>query len=152
MPYTARPATTDDAPTIARYNQAMARETEDKTLDLDTLTAGVQRVFDEPAHGRYLVAESDAGEVIACLMITYEWSDWRAGQVWWIQSVYVDPAHRRQGVFKLLYNKVRELGDQAGGVCGYRLYVEQDNTRAQKTYEVLGMTRAPYLVYEDLTG
>ena len=152
MPYTARPAAPDDAPAIARYNQAMALETESKALDIDTLTTGVQRVFDEPKHGRYLVAESEAGETIACLMITYEWSDWRAGQVWWIQSVYVDPAHRRKGVFKLLYNKVRELGEQDGGVCGYRLYVEQDNTRAQKTYEGLGMTRAPYLVYEDLAG
>ena len=123
MPYTARPATPDDAAAIARYNQAMALETESKTLNIDTLTAGVHRVFNEPKHGRYLVAESDAGETIACLMITYEWSDWRAGQVWWIQSVYVDPAHRRKGVFKLLYNKVRELGDQDGGVCGYRLYV-----------------------------
>ena len=148
--YTARPATAADADTIARYNQAMAQETEHKTLDLVTLTQGVQRVFDEPAHGRYLVAESEAGEVVACLMITYEWSDWRSAQVWWIQSVYVHPAHRRRGIFKRLYQKVRVLGEQTGGVCGYRLYVERDNSRAQKTYEGLGMTQTPYLMYEDL--
>lgn len=150
MNYTTRPATHDDAETIARYNQAMAKETEDKSLDLDTLTAGVQRVFDEPGHGRYLVAESDEGGVVGCLMITYEWSDWRNGQVWWIQSVYVHPEHRRRGVFKKLYAAVRQLGTQAGGVCGYRLYVEQDNTRAQQTYRELGMTPTPYLIYEDL--
>lgn len=155
--YTARPATVDDAPVIARFNQAMAQETEGKALDLATLVAGVRRVFDEPAHGRYLVAESGPGsakpgEVVACLMITYEWSDWRNGQVWWIQSVYVHPEHRRRGVFKLLYATVRGLGQAAGGVCGYRLYVEQDNARAQQTYKNLGMSPTAYLVYEDMGG
>lgn len=150
--YTARPANIDDAETIARYNQAMALETEGKALDLEVLNRGVRRVFDEPAHGRYLVAESDAGETVACLMITYEWSDWRSAQVWWIQSVYVAPEHRRQGVFKLLYAAVRQLGQAAGGVCGYRLYVERDNTRAQRTYEDLGMSPTAYLLYEDLSG
>lgn len=148
--YTTRPATPDDASTIARYNQAMAQETEGKTLGLDTLGPGVQRVFDEPAHGRYLVAQSDQGEVVGCLMITYEWSDWRNAQVWWVQSVYVHPEHRRQGIFKMLYEAVRNLGEQTGGVCGYRLYVERDNTRAQQTYEGLGMKKTPYLMYEDL--
>jgi ribosomal protein S18 acetylase RimI-like enzyme len=148
--YTTRPAVAEDAETIARYNQAMALETEGKTLDLDTLSRGVQRVFNEPAHGRYLVAESAAGEVVACLMITYEWSDWRCAQVWWVQSVYVHPEHRRQGIFKKLYRAVRAMGEQAGGVCGYRLYVEQDNTRAQQTYEGLGMSQTHYLLYEDL--
>ena len=147
--YTTRPAVPEDVPTIARYNQAMALETEHKTLDLDTLTQGVQRVFDEPAHGRYLVAQSDTGEVVGCLMITYEWSDWRNAQVWWVQSVYVHPEHRRQGVFKLLYQSVCEMGEQAG-VCGYRLYVERDNERAQRTYKKLGMTQTPYLLFEDL--
>lgn len=149
--YTTRPAVPEDAPTIARYNQAMAQETEGKTLDLDTLSQGVQRVFDEPGHGRYLVAVSDTGEVVGCLLITYEWSDWRNAQFWWVQSVYVHPGHRRRGIFKRLYLAVRELGGRAG-VCGYRLYVEQENERAQQTYEGLGMCRADYLMYEQMQG
>eukprot|EP00752_Nemacystus_decipiens_P014443 g12852.t1 len=128
----------------------MAMETEGKPLDLDTLIRGVQRVFDEPSHGRYLVAESEQGGVVGCLLITYEWSDWRNAQLWWVQSVYVHPEHRRQGVFKLLYQAVRELGEQTGGVCGYRLYVERDNTRAQQTYKGLGMKETHYLLYEDV--
>jgi GNAT superfamily N-acetyltransferase len=151
MPYTTRPAVLDDADVIARYNQAMAAETEDKPLSLETLIAGVRRVFDEPSHGRYLVAEDDeSGAVVGCLLITYEWSDWRDGQVWWVQSVYVDPDHRRRGVFKRLYAEVRRLGDAAGGVCGYRLYVERDNRRAQQTYQQLGMSPTPYVIFEDM--
>ena len=149
--YTTRPAVPEDAPAIARYNQAMAQETEGKTLDLETLSKGVQRVFDEPSHGRYLVAETEAGEVVGCLLITYEWSDWRNAQVWWVQSVYVQPEHRRQGIFKRLYLAVRGLGEQAG-VCGYRLYVERENERAQQTYAGLGMRQADYLMYEQMLG
>jgi len=150
MHYTTRPATIDDADTIARFNQAMAHETEGKSLDLATLTAGVRCVFTEPGHGRYLVATTDAGRVVACLLITYEWSDWRNGQVWWVQSVYVDPEHRRRGVFKRLYRAVQELGQSTGGVCGYRLYVDQHNHHAQQTYQRLGMTPTTYLVYEQM--
>jgi len=149
--YTTRPAVAEDAEVITRFNQAMAMETEGKALDPETLKRGVRRVFDEPTHGQYLVAQNDSGAVVACLMITYEWSDWRDAQVWWIQSVYVDPTHRRKGVFKQLYQAVRDLGEQAG-VCGYRLYVERDNARAQQTYEDLGMRRADYLMYEALKG
>ncbi|MFN3166566.1 MAG: GNAT family N-acetyltransferase [Phycisphaeraceae bacterium] len=152
MSYTTRPAVTDDTEVIARYNQAMAKETEGKSLSLGTLSAGVRRVFDEPAHGRYLVAEDGSGLVVGCLLITYEWSDWRNGQVWWVQSVYVHPEHRRRGVFKKLYAEVRRLGDAAGGVCGYRLYVERDNRRAQQTYQQLGMSPTPYLLFEDMFG
>lgn len=150
MSYTARPAAADDAEVIARYNVAMALETEHKALDPAVVRAGVRRVFDVPSHGRYLVAESEQGEVVACLLITYEWSDWRDGQVWWVHSVYVHPEHRRRGVFKLLYQTVRGMGASAGGVCGYRLYVERDNERAQRTYRGLGMSATPYLIYEDL--
>ncbi len=150
--YITRPAIVEDAQTIARYNLAMAEETEGKTLDLETLTDGVRRVFAEPGHGRYLVAESEQGEVVGCLLITYEWSDWRNGQVWWVQSVYVHPGHRRRGVFKKLYAAVRALGESTGGVCGYRLYVERDNARAQQTYRGLGMSATPYLIYEDMDG
>lgn len=152
MPYSARPAVIDDARIIAQFNQAMAQETEGKSLDLTTLDEGVQGVFDEPSHGRYLVAESETGDVVGCLLITYEWSDWRSGQVWWVQSVYVQPDHRRRGVFKLLYKKVKALGAADGGVCGYRLYVEKDNTNAQQTYKGLGLTPTPYLLFEDMSG
>jgi len=148
MSYTTRIATMNDAAVIARFNRAMAAETEGKTLNPDTLIAGVQSLLNEPAHGRYLVAVSETGDVVGCLMITYEWSDWRNGQIWWIQSVYVDPGHRRRGVFKQLYAAVLKLGKQTGGVCGYRLYVESDNTPAQATYRELGMSQTPYLIYE----
>lgn len=148
--YRTRPATIDDAPTLAQFNQAMALETEGKTLDPDTVLRGVRRVFEDPSRGRYLVAESDVCQVVACLLHTFEWSDWRDGQVWWIQSVYVHPEHRSRGVFKLLYQAVKQLGEQAGDVCGYRLYVEQDNLRAQQTYQALGMDPTRYLVYEDM--
>jgi len=148
MTYTTREATIDDAPLIARFNRAMALETEGKTLDPATLAAGVRRVLVEPGHGRYLVAAAADGQVVASLMITYEWSDWRDGQVWWVQSVYVTPEHRRRGVFKRMYADVVRLGRQTGGVCGYRLYVERDNAAAQRAYEKLGMQAAPYLIYE----
>lgn len=146
--YTTRRATIDDAPVIAGYNQAMARETEHKELDLAVLLPGVRSVFEHEGHGRYLVAQDDAGRVVGCLLITFEWSDWRNGRFWWIQSVYVHPEHRRRGVFRLMYEAVRELGAAEGGVCGYRLYVERDNHTAQQTYRRLGMTGTPYLVYE----
>lgn len=150
--YETRAALVEDAETIAGFNQAMAMETEGKALGLVTLNKGVRRVFDEPSTGRYLVAtDGVGGEVVGCLLITFEWSDWRNAPIWWIQSVYVHPDHRRRGVFKLLYRAVRERGE-AAGVCGYRLYVERDNAQAQRTYSMLGMTRTPYLVYEDMSG
>lgn len=148
--YHVRPAKPDDADTIAQFNIAMALETEGKTLESAVIAAGVRRVLDRPEHGRYLVATDSAGSVVASLMITHEWSDWRNGQVWWIQSVYVHPGHRRRGVFKKLYHATRELGRQTPGVIGYRLYVERENLRAQATYRSLGMTQTPYLIYEDL--
>lgn len=152
MEYTTRPATAADRDTIARYNAAMALETESKTLDLPTLTAGVQRVFDQPHHGRYFVAEHPEGGVVGCAMVTYEWSDWRNGVLWWLQSVYVHPDHRRQGVFTLIYDTIQQAGTAAGGVIGYRLYVEHDNTSAQETYRKLGMVPGGYEVYEAMTG
>jgi GNAT superfamily N-acetyltransferase len=145
--YTTRPAVAEDAEVITRFNQAMALETEGKALDPETLGRGVRRVFDEPTIGQYLVAQDEQEEIVGCLMIVSEWSDWRNAQVWWIHSVFVDPRHRRKGVFKLLYQAVRERGE-AAGVCGYRLYVERDNARAQQTYQDLGMQRADYLMYE----
>ncbi|MEO1848661.1 MAG: GNAT family N-acetyltransferase, partial [Pseudomonadota bacterium] len=95
-------AITNDAQILAQFNIAMARETESLKLDLPTVLAGVHGVFEETAHGFYLVARL-AGKVVGALLITYEWSDWRNGRLWWIQSVYVLPQWRSQGVFRALY-------------------------------------------------
>ena len=151
MTYTIRAATPDDAPVIAGYNSAMALETEGKDLDPALIGPGVASLFDDPGRGCYWVAEADS-EVIGQLMITYEWSDWRNGNVWWIQSVYVHPDWRRNGVFSALYHHVQSLAAATPGVIGLRLYVEENNVRAQQTYEALGMTRPNYLVMETMFG
>lgn len=142
MPIVIRPALPADVAFLADCNAAMARETEHKALDREVLTRGTQAVFDDPRRGFYLIAEHD-GEPAGCLLITYEWSDWRNGDWWWIQSVYVVSAHRRCGVFRALYDAV-ERGAHAAGAVGLRLYVECDNLRAQRTYASLGMETEPY--------
>ena len=144
-----RRATVDDAETLARFNEAMAEETEDKPLDPDTVRAGVRAVFDTPEQAFYLVAERD-GEVLGSLMITTEWSDWRNADFWWIQSVYVHPSARRTGIYTALHREVRRRAQEADEVCGLRLYVEQDNAAAQAAYEELGMGEPPYRMYEEM--
>lgn len=144
-----RQATAGDADTIASFNSAMAHETEGKRLIAEKIGAGVRRLLADRSLGFYLVAER-AGEVVACLMVTTEWSDWRNGQFWWIQSVYVQPAHRRSGVFRALYGQLREMAAADAGVCGFRLYVEKENTVAQRTYRSLGMQETDYRLYEEL--
>ena len=145
-PYQIRKARREDRATIAAFNHAMARETEDLNLSLATLEQGVTAVFDDPTHGYYWVVES-ADQIVACMLITYEWSDWRNGQFWWIQSVYVDPDHRRKGVFKTLYRHLEDLSEKDKTCVGLRLYVEQENQRAQSTYEALGMKQTKYKLY-----
>lgn len=142
-----RDASIGDIDKLVEFNIAMARETEHKTLDAKILRPGVRAIFDEPRRGFYLVAESD-NEVIGCLMITYEWSDWRNGDWWWLQSVYVEPAHRRGGVFRALYTQVEEKARRTAGVIGIRLYVERENTTAQRTYTSLGMSETAYRLFE----
>jgi len=142
-----RRATPADVAAIAAFNQAMAQETENKTLATGTILAGVERMISDPSLGFYLVAEADGGPV-GCLGITFEWSDWRNGLFWWIQSVYIDPSYRRQGVFGGLYAHVTELAKNATDVCGIRLYVEHDNTNAQQTYLSLGMVETHYKLLE----
>ena len=142
-----RKATSGDAPAIVEFQVAMARETEDLELDRDVCTAGVAAVFSEPQHGQYFVAET-AGQVIASLLITYEWSDWRNGVVWWIQSVYVRPEARGQGVYAGLYEHVKRLVQSESGVRGIRLYVDKRNARAQAVYTRLGMNGEHYQVFE----
>ncbi|MFZ0485446.1 MAG: N-acetyltransferase [Arenicellales bacterium] len=145
-----RTASVDDAPQLIAFNCAMARETEDLELDPDTVTAGVRALFEYPERGFYVVADAGA-RLAGSLMVTTEWSDWRDGLFWWIQSVYVRPEHRRRGVYRALYRFVHDLAGKRPEVCGFRLYVEQDNRRAQKTYRSLGMNRTRYLVYEAST-
>jgi ribosomal protein S18 acetylase RimI-like enzyme len=147
VPLTLRRGEWRDAETIAGFNRAMALETEGLSLQVERSLQGAQRLLRDPALGFYLVAER-AGEVAGSLMVTYEWSDWRNGHFWWIQSVYVRPGARRQGVFRALYGAVAAMVEQDASVCGLRLYVESSNARAQATYASLGMERTHYLVYE----
>ena len=141
-----RPATPADAAVIAAFNAAMALETEHKRLDADTLRAGVERAIAQPAAARYFLGEI-GGQVAGQLMITFEWSDWRNADFWWIQSVYVHPDFRARGVFRALYRHVEQLARQAKA-CGLRLYVERDNANAQEVYRRLGMENAGYFVFE----
>jgi ribosomal protein S18 acetylase RimI-like enzyme len=141
-----RSAGSDDAAIIADYNAAMALETEHKQLDAALLRAGVEQAIAQPEGARYFLAEIDR-RVVGQLMITFEWSDWRNGMFWWIQSVYVHPDFRSRGIFKELYRHVERLARQAGA-CGLRLYVERENRAAQEVYQRLGMRDAGYAVFE----
>ena len=142
-----REAVRDDVPAIIDFQLAMARETEELELDHDILTRGVHALFDDPALGRYYVAEVD-GEVIGSLMITYEWSDWRNGMVWWIQSVYVMPSFRRRGIYAGLYAHIKTIVEPDPSVRGIRLYVDNRNAAAQQVYARLGMEGEHYRVFE----
>ena len=142
-----RPARPEERDLIVRFNRAMARETEGRDLEEATIVSGVEALLSDPAKGRYFLAERRA-EVAGQLMVTPEWSDWRNGTVWWIQSVYVAPAHRRRGVYRTLHEHVREAG-RAEGVVGLRLYVDRNNLTAQTTYGVLGMSESRYIMYEE---
>lgn len=145
---TVRPARPADLPNVVDFNARLARETENLTLDRDVLTAGVSAGLADASKARYFVAEID-GRVVGQLMLTLEWSDWRNGEIWWIQSVYVHADHRRHGVFKAIYRHVESLAKQSGAV-GLRLYVEKHNAPAQSTYASLGMSLSEYLVMEKL--
>lgn len=143
-----RDASAEHADAIANFNVAMARETERIDLSPERVLAGVRAVLADPAKGFYLVACAE-GRPIGQLMITYEWSDWRNAVFWWIQSVYVDPAHRSRGVFTALYREVERRARESGGeVCGIRLYVEQENARAESTYRRLGLATTVYRMME----
>ena len=142
-----RPAEPSDAAIIAEFNSRMAAETEGLRLDPARLRAGVDAVLADETKGRYWIARRGAN-ALGQLLVTYEWSDWRNGVFWWIQSVYVDPEARGQGVYKTMYRELEKRARQANGVCGIRLYVEHENKRAQAVYERLGMARAPYEVFE----
>ncbi len=141
-----RAAVPGDAQTIAQFQMEMALETENKTLDCDIVLNAVQSVFSDPSKGFYLIAEID-NRVVGSLMVTYEWSDWRNCNMWYLQSVFVQPGHRGRGIFKHLFNEVIGRARMAGALY-VRLYVETENVRAQKIYESLGMKRMPYYMYD----
>ena len=147
MTVTYRDGRSEDAARIIDFQIAMAQETEDFALDRPTCARGVRAVFENPNHGRYFVADSD-GHLAASLMITFEWSDWRNGIVWWIQSVYVVPAFRQRGIYAGLYEHVKRMADADPSVRGIRLYVDRRNTRAQEVYRRLGMNGEHYQVFE----
>jgi GNAT superfamily N-acetyltransferase len=144
---TVREATRADAEFLVHGNAAMALETEHLSLDLDRLRDGVHAVFDSPGRAIYYVAELD-GRRAGMMMITGEWSDWRDATFWWIQSVYVEPALRGQGVFRAIYQHVEALAKADPFICGLRLYVEKNNTRAQRTYAKVGLSRTVYEMLE----
>lgn len=146
-----RPATTADLDWLAASAVAMAWETERKRLDPQTVRAGIEAGLADPAKARYFVARRD-GTPAGTLMLTSEWSDWRNGAWWWIQSVYVPAEHRRCGVFAALYAHVEAMARAAPGVIGLRLYVEHDNAAAARTYEAQGMRDAGYRLYESEFG
>jgi GNAT superfamily N-acetyltransferase len=142
-----RRAVLADADLITAYNRALAEETEGRALVPAVIQRGVSRLLAEPARGVYYVAEQ-GGRVIGQLLITYEFSDWRDSVFWWIQSVYVHPAHRRQGVYRGLHEHVAAAARAAGDVCGLRLYVDRHNTPAQAVYRQLGLHPSGYELYE----
>jgi len=140
-----------DAAVIADFNARMAWETERRRLKPETVRAGVRNLLKDPSRGRYFVAEIQQNGkrcLVGQLLITYEWSDWRNGNFWWIQSVYVPKEFRSQGVFRALFQQVNTLARDRKDVCGLRLYVEAENGTAQRTYERLGMKQTHYKMFE----
>ena len=150
-PIEPRFAIADDAGALFEFNQAMALETESRSLDPETLRSGIERVLADPNHGFYVVADTGR-EIAGALLVTFEWSDWRNGWFWWIQSVYVRPARRRLGIYRMLHEFVAESARSAGNVVGLRLYVERDNRPAQRTYDAMGMYETAYRMYEQMLG
>ncbi|NOT24377.1 MAG: GNAT family N-acetyltransferase [Nitrospiraceae bacterium] len=146
-----RCARAEDTTTIVSFSAAMALETEGRHLDLDRLHLGTIALLENPERGFFIVAEQGEGarrRLLGQLMVTYEWSDWRNGAFWWIQSVYVDPAWRRQGVYRLMHDSIVAHAKADTSVCGVRLYVEKDNGAAQVVYRKVGLTPSSYAIFE----
>ncbi len=141
-----RKAKNEDAAIIINFQQKMAMETEGLELDHSTISNGVLAVFSDPSKGTYYITESDS-KPVASLLITPEWSDWRNSYIWWFQSVYVIPEYRRKGVFRHMYNFIKEEASKEN-IPGLRLYVEKDNIRAQLTYQAMGMDGEHYRLFE----
>jgi GNAT superfamily N-acetyltransferase len=145
-----RIAKREDADNLVEFNQAMAMETEGKRLEPAVLKSGVEAVFGDDKKGFYVVAEDETGKITGGLMITFEWSDWRDGWFWWIQSVYILPEARGKKIYSRLYNFVKEKAKERGDVRGFRLYVEKENRKAQEVYQKCGMRLSYYLMYEEM--
>lgn len=150
---TVRPATLEDLETLTAFSAAMALETEQRTLDHGRLRLGTRAVLEQPERGRFYVADLRQGSpadtvTVGQLLLTYEWSDWRNAQFWWIQSVYVHPAWRRQGIYRSMHRAVLDLAQSRTDVCGIRLYVEGHNTIAKRVYERVGLSLSAYQIYE----
>jgi GNAT superfamily N-acetyltransferase len=146
-----RPARTDDVDALVRFSTAMALETEGRRLDETRLRQGTQAVLDSPARGFYTVAElmdRSPRLVVGQLLVTFEWSDWRNATFWWIQSVYVDAAWRRRGVYRTMHQAILEQAKSRGDVCGVRLYVERENRTAKTVYTKVGLETSSYHVFE----
>lgn len=146
MDLTIRAATPADVEVVARFNAALAWESEHKRLHEPTLLAGVRSLLSDPHKGFYTLAER-GGEVVGQTLITFEWSDWRNGWYWWIQSVYVRADARKVGVFRALFDHLKAKAMADTEVIGLRLYVERENERARRTYEALGMIEEPYFLH-----
>lgn len=144
---TIRQADLSDAAVIADFNLRLAEETEELHLDPNCVDKGVAAILSDPSKGLYFVAQID-GEVVGQVMITYEWSDWRNGNLWWLQSVYVRRNSRRQGIFRALFKHLQDLARKSGEVCGLRLYMHSENARARNSYQQLGMKLTKYEVLE----
>jgi GNAT superfamily N-acetyltransferase len=146
-----RAAIVSEIPMLIDFQLRLARETESLELNASTLEKGMQAMFHDPSKGQYYVAE-DQREVIGCFMLTYEWSDWRNGTVWWLQSVYVKDAYRKNGVFKSMYNYVMGNIQTNPSIIGLRLYVDKSNAQAQQVYAAMGMNGDHYTLYEKMKG
>jgi GNAT superfamily N-acetyltransferase len=142
-----RPADTSDLETIVEFNVRLARETEDRQLNRSTLTDGVRQMLLKPERGRYFVAVHE-GVIVGQVMHTHEWSDWRNGDIWWLQSVYVHREFRRRGIFRQMLDYVTQIARDSEDVVAIRLYMERDNTGAQATYTDLGFQDPGYKVFE----
>ena len=142
-----RKAKIEDLEVVVKFNYNLAKETEDKELHIETLTKGVEAMLLDKSKGQYYVYTIN-DKVVGQIMHTYEWSDWRNGMFLWVQSVYVDGAYRRKGIFKELYNYVKKICDNDEGIAGVRLYVEKENFNAKATYKSLGMQECNYHMYE----
>jgi len=142
-----RQALPSDLPVIASFQLKMAMETEDLKLDFNTVLKGVEAVFCDDSKGKYYVAEVD-NNVVACLLTTYEWSDWRNGTIIWIQSLYVEKEYRKKGIFKAMYNHIKEIVSTTDNFKGIRLYVDKSNSLACKVYKSIGMNDQHYLLFE----
>jgi ribosomal protein S18 acetylase RimI-like enzyme len=146
-----RHATDADLESLVAFSTAMAEETEGRKLDPARLREGTRSLLGSPGYGFFMVAEAphtDPPQLVGQLMITFEWSDWRNGVFWWIQSVYVDPAWRRRGVFRRMHDAIVSQAKANPKVCGIRLYVEQENRTAKTVYQRVGLAQSVYKVYE----